>query len=143
MNASNPFQVPAWAAINREQRRRERFKRTVIAIIVVTALLLVGLLIEGCKSERASMSTPAAPTSNVPVVSSLSTLPTTPPAKPVATDNQALNVRPPLNLYIVKSGDTLTRIARTYGTTVKAIEAANDLNGDRIVVGLKLKIPEA
>jgi peptidoglycan endopeptidase LytE len=46
-------------------------------------------------------------------------------------------------VYIVKSGDTLTRIARTYGTTVKAIEAANDLNGDRIVVGLKLKIPEA
>jgi len=143
MNASNPFQVPAWAEINREQRRRERFKKTVIAIIVVTTLLLVGLLIEGCKSERASMSTSAAPASNVPEVSSIPTLPTTPPAKPVRTDTPTVDASHPINLYVVKSGDTLTRIARTYGTTVKAIEAANDLNGDRIVVGLKLKIPEA
>lgn len=143
MSASNPFQLPAWAAINHEHRRRERFKKTVIAIIIVTALLLVGLLIEGCKSERASMSTPAEPTSNVPEVSSIPALPTTPPAKPVATATPALNASHPINLYVVKSGDTLTRIARTHGTTVKAIEAANDLNGDRIVVGLKLKIPEA
>jgi len=43
--------------------------------------------------------------------------------------------------YTVKSGDTLTRIAKTQGATVKAIKAANNLTTDRIKVGQKLKIP--
>ena len=44
--------------------------------------------------------------------------------------------------YVVKSGDTLNRIARAHGTTVKAIKMANGLTGDHIVVGHSLKIPE-
>jgi LysM domain len=137
MNTSNPFQIPTWVEINREQRRRERFKKTVIAIIVVTTLLLVGLLIEGCKSERAALSTPATPVSPTPIVS------TTLPAHPVTTANPATDTSRSMTFYVVKSGDTLSRIAKAYGTTVKAIEAANGLNGDRIVVGTKLTIPEA
>jgi LysM repeat protein len=43
--------------------------------------------------------------------------------------------------YVVKSGDTLTRIAKTHGTTVKAIEAENNLSTTKIHVGQKLKIP--
>ncbi len=43
--------------------------------------------------------------------------------------------------YTVKSGDTLTKIAKTHGTTVKAIEAANNLTTDHIKVGQKLNIP--
>lgn len=44
-------------------------------------------------------------------------------------------------IYIVKSGDTLSRIARHFGTTVKAIESENNLLTTRIKVGQKLKIP--
>lgn len=44
-------------------------------------------------------------------------------------------------IYVVKSGDTLTRIARRYGTTVKAIQEANSLTTTRIIVGRKLRIP--
>jgi len=44
-------------------------------------------------------------------------------------------------LYTVKSGDTLTTIARNFGTTIKAIRSANDLKTDSIKVGQKLKIP--
>jgi len=44
-------------------------------------------------------------------------------------------------IYIVKSGDTLTRIASRHGTTVKALRAANNLTTDRIKVGDKLVIP--
>ncbi len=44
-------------------------------------------------------------------------------------------------IYIVKSGDTLSRIARHYGTTVKAIESENGLSTTHIKVGQKLKIP--
>ena len=44
-------------------------------------------------------------------------------------------------IYTVKSGDNLTKIARQFGTTVKALRAANGLKTDSIKVGQKLKIP--
>jgi LysM repeat protein len=44
-------------------------------------------------------------------------------------------------VYVVKSGDTLIRIAHTHGTTVKALEAANNLSTTKIKVGEKLTIP--
>jgi LysM repeat protein len=43
--------------------------------------------------------------------------------------------------YTVISGDSLTKIAKAHGTTVKAIEAANGLTTTKIKVGQKLKIP--
>jgi LysM repeat protein len=43
--------------------------------------------------------------------------------------------------YVVKSGDTLTKIAKQFGTTVKAVETENNLSTTRIKVGQKLKIP--
>jgi LysM repeat protein len=43
--------------------------------------------------------------------------------------------------YTVKSGDTLTKIAKQYGTTVKALESENNLSTTKIKVGEKLKIP--
>jgi LysM repeat protein len=45
--------------------------------------------------------------------------------------------------YTVKSGDTLGRIAKSHGTTVKALKLANGLTSDRIVVGATLKIPSS
>jgi LysM repeat protein len=42
--------------------------------------------------------------------------------------------------YVVKSGDTLMKIAKSHGTTVKAIESANNLSTTKIKVGQKLKI---
>jgi LysM repeat protein len=44
-------------------------------------------------------------------------------------------------IYTVKSGDTLIKIAAQFGTTPKAIRTANDLKTDSIKVGQKLKIP--
>lgn len=43
--------------------------------------------------------------------------------------------------YTVKSGDTLSKIATDFHTTVKAIQTANGLTDTRIKVGQKLKIP--
>lgn len=45
------------------------------------------------------------------------------------------------HVYTVKSGDTLTKIAKAHGTTVKAIQKANHLSTTAIKVGKKLKIP--
>lgn len=43
--------------------------------------------------------------------------------------------------YVVKSGDTLGRLATEFHTTVKAIQSANGLADTKIKVGQKLKIP--
>lgn len=44
-------------------------------------------------------------------------------------------------LYVVKSGDTLSKIATDHGTTIKAIRSANNLTTDKIKVGQKLTLP--
>jgi LysM repeat protein len=44
-------------------------------------------------------------------------------------------------LYTVKSGDALGRIARSHHTTVKAIEALNDMKSSAIRAGQKIKLP--
>jgi LysM repeat protein len=46
-------------------------------------------------------------------------------------------------VHVVKPGETLTRIAKQHGTTPKALRAANNLKGDRVVSGQKLKLPMA
>jgi LysM repeat protein len=67
--------------------------------------------------------------------------PSAPAANPVASpapDEQ----RGASQVYTVKSGDTLSKIASQHGVTIKALRAANSLKTDRIVVGQKLKLPE-
>ena len=44
-------------------------------------------------------------------------------------------------VYVVKSGDSLIKIAGQFGIRVKALRAANTLKTDKIHVGDKLKIP--
>ena len=46
-------------------------------------------------------------------------------------------------VYTVKAGDTLSRIARSHGTTFKKIMALNELRTTSIRVGQKLKLPSA
>jgi nucleoid-associated protein YgaU len=145
MNASNPFQIPAcFQKVDFQQRRRERFKNGFIATVAVMVVLLVGLLIEGCKTEQATSTKASAPPSQVsqPLVVDQRLNPAPQPnfnstARPVAPVSQ------PQTLYVVKSGDTLSRIAKVHGTTVKALKLANGLASDRIIVGAKLKIPTA
>jgi len=43
--------------------------------------------------------------------------------------------------YVVKSGDSLSRIAQRNGTTVKALKETNNLKNDKLVVGQKLVLP--
>jgi LysM repeat protein len=45
------------------------------------------------------------------------------------------------DVYVVKAGDTLGKIAKANATSIKAIRAMNNLKTDRIKVGDKLKMP--
>jgi LysM repeat protein len=46
-------------------------------------------------------------------------------------------------VYVVRRGDSLSKIAREYGTTVRALRSANNLTSDRILVGQKLLVPKS
>jgi peptidoglycan endopeptidase LytE len=46
-------------------------------------------------------------------------------------------------VYVVKTGDTLLKIAKAGATTVNEIKALNGMKTDRIQVGQKLKLPAA
>jgi LysM repeat protein len=59
----------------------------------------------------------------------------------VATPDATVATDTGEEIYKVKSGDTLTKIAKANGTTVKAIESENNLSTTKIKVGQKLKIP--
>ena len=61
-----------------------------------------------------------------------------PPAASVATATVGSGSE---NSYLVKTGDTLGKIAQANGTSVKEIKALNGLTTDRIKVGDKLKLP--
>ncbi len=44
-------------------------------------------------------------------------------------------------VYVVKAGDTLTKVAKAHGVRVKTLREFNKLKSDQIHVGQKLKIP--
>ena len=60
----------------------------------------------------------------------------TPAAKPAAAPRAAVT-----GTYEVKSGDSLSKIARTQGTTVAALQAANpNLNPNKMAIGQKINL---
>lgn len=158
MNTKNPFQIPSCFAEHLEQRRQQRFKKVVVGSASAFAALLVVLLIEGCmteKSKTASETTPAVakspdalPAQQVAAVEPKPTLTvqTKPIAQPAVVPAALKTVTSPVisgpeTLYVVKPGDSLTRIAKLHQTTVKNLKAVNGLNTDTIAVGAKLKLP--
>ena len=164
MSAQNPFQIPTCFKLDIEQRRRERFKKTVLTAVIVSVAVVIGLLIEGCVSEKSqateeqnqstgqnTIQTPAQPepAASQPVQQSVTqvSLPVQPcPVATVPKQTAAPADSPHTTgaaVYLVKSGDTLSHIAKTYHTTIKAIKEANSLATDRLSVGEKLKIPTA
>jgi len=166
MSTPNPF-IPAGSLIAEGQRRnRTQFKVGVYAVLAAHTMLLLGLLIQGCRSDQSAN---AASGDNlaalVPAPTNTAAVTRTPPeplgigaAPKMATPVPASvpidipPVFPPTPVltgpvssgeshYAVKAGDTLSRIARARGTTIKAIRTANHLTDERLAVGQKLIIP--
>ena len=68
---------------------------------------------------------------------SLTPPPPTPRTQPVIPAPAAITS----TIYVIKSGDTLTKIAKLHSTTVNAIRVAGELQSDRIAVGQKIRLP--
>jgi nucleoid-associated protein YgaU len=165
---SNPFSNFASPIVDLNRKRRQRFKVGVTAGLVIAGTLLLGMLIQGCHSEQLCVGGPkqpaaelSGPPANLATVAELKPHTNVPPFS--AAKQFSPNAGPATNvpaaapctmrpaekpaaagtIYAVKSGDTLLRIAKAHGTTVRALKAANDLQSDRLVVGEPLKIPAA
>ncbi len=76
---------------------------------------------------------------SVPVATSKVSAPKTvaPKASPTYTASEKDTT------YVVKSGDSLSVIAYRHGIKTASLRAANNIKGDKIVVGQKLKVPGA
>jgi LysM repeat protein len=143
MNNPNPF-VPKGSLLEEQSKRRSRMKLGVFCVIAVSVTGLMAMLIQGCKRETetadntenstppvdtnnlaADTNTPPMEASNPPVVAPV-------PEEPATTE------------YVVVKGDTLGKIARKNGVTLKALEAANPgVVPTRLKVGQKISIPAA
>jgi len=167
MNTTNPFQVPTCLQrADLQLRRRERFRRGVVVAVAAVVSLLVVLLIEGCMSQHASTSNANMPAVNGQQSDSAPVAAPKPAATPVVPHGfvgpkvaptlvnapasaamPAIAIAPvtakSVSAYVVKTGDTLGRIARQHHISVKALKAANNLDTDNIAVGATLKLPAA
>jgi LysM repeat protein len=68
-------------------------------------------------------------------------VPTGSPSTTSTTGNNTTSANGGGKTYTVKSGDTLTKIARRHGITINQLSEANNLRTSRVNVGQKLKIP--
>ena len=66
----------------------------------------------------------------------------TPKPKPKPTPKPKPKPKPTVTRYTVKKGDTLSAIARRYGSSVSAIQRANGISGSLIHPGKSLVIPK-
>ena len=158
MNNPNPF-VPQGSLLEQQSQRRFRLKFAVGCVLTVSVAGLVVMLIQGCKREKpvddlnpptlADASTNAAPVdTNTPAleptnVTAVLPPPTNPPAavtpppvEPVAPAAAAGSE------YTVAKGDSLAKIAKKNGVTLKALQAANPgVVPTKLKIGQKLVIP--
>jgi len=96
----------------------------------------------------ASVPTTPAPVSHGPVITPPETTvkPTPAPTSPLAmnpamTPEASAPIAPNGTPYVVKSGDSLAKIARLNHTTVAKLKTANSLASDKLHIGQKMVIP--
>jgi LysM repeat protein len=168
MNNPNPF-VPKGSLLEQQSVRRSRLKITVGCVLALSVCALVAMLIEGCKREAPSdqttpppdLTSQAAPDTNlpppeigsnsapmmatVPSNASPQQLPAIPMPPQQLTPQQQITPEVPAGAagtYEVVAGDTLGKIAKAHGVTLKALENANPgVDPKKLHVKQKLNIP--
>jgi len=164
MNNPNPF-VPQGSLLEQQSQRRFRLKLAVSCVLTVCVGSLAVMLIQGCKREQptdngqtapppdlsASNSLPAGNammppdnSSNALAAAQSNAVPTPPPVPvPVTPPPVPAPVEPAAGSeYVVVQGDSLAKIAKAQGVTLKALEAANPgVDPKKLKITQKLVIP--
>ncbi len=149
MNNPNPF-VPQGSLLEQKNKTRSRVKVAVFCVVAINVLGLTALLMQGCKREQTEAENnqptvdtnlpPAVETNLAPAVAT--NPPPTPP--PMVTPTPPQVPENAVTEYIVVQGDSFSKIAKKFGVTVKAVEAANPgVEPTKLKVGQKLSIPAA
>ena len=146
MTSPNPI-VPQGSLLEQQSKRRSRLKFAVFCVLAVSITGLTAMLIQGCKREQSETENQPSTTidtnetavsTNLPSPVEASNPPVQPPtavAPPAATESAGTE-------YVVVKGDSLWKIGKKNGVTIKAIEAANPgIDPAKLKVGQKLSIP--
>jgi LysM repeat protein len=145
MNNPNPF-VPQGSVLE-QNKRRSRMKLAVFCVLAVSVCGLTAMLIQGCKREQSADTVPPVDTNNYAADTNLPPVSTNLP--PVSTNLPPV-VAPVAPVvpeateteYVIVKGDTLAKIAKKNGVTLKALEAANPgVVPTKLKVGQKLTLP--
>jgi LysM repeat protein len=146
MNNTNPF-VPQGSVLE-QNKRRSRMKIAVFCVLAVGVCGLTAMLIQGCKREQSADITPPVDTNTFAADTNLPPVSTNPPVMlPPAETNLPPVVAPVVpeasgTEYVVVKGDTLGKIAKKNGVTLKMLEAANPgVVPTKLKVGQKLTLP--
>ena len=148
MNSPNPF-VPQGSLLEQQSKRRSRLKFAVFCVLAVGVTSLTAMLIQGCKREQneAENQPPPMETNDMAGTNLPSPVEATnPPVQPLpaVTAPPVAPAAPAESEYVVVKGDSLWKIAKKSGVSIKAIEAANPgVDSARLKVGQKLVIPAA
>jgi LysM repeat protein len=142
MNNPNPF-VPQGSLLEQQSKRRSRLKLAVFCVLAVGVAGLSAMLIQGCKREQPAEGDNSTPTidTNTPAITDTNapTIDTNAPVVPPVMTNAVVTPPPTAagTTYTVVQGDTLAKIAKKNGVTLKALEDANPG-----VIPTKLKIKQ-
>jgi LysM repeat protein len=146
MNNPNPF-LPQGSVLE-QNKRRSRMKLFVFCVLAVSVCGLTAMLIQGCKREQSTENLPPVETNNYVMDTNPPPVSTNPPVvmPPIETNPPVVVVPPPISQpgteYVIAKGDTLAKIAKKNGVTLKALEAANpNVQPTKLKVGQKLTIP--
>ena len=159
MTNPNPF-VPKGSLLEQSSQRRSRLKLAVFCVLAVSVTGLTAMLIQGCKREKpadentfnppsfavdTNVPPPAVDTNAPPptVQSNTVSVPPPMPPTPVPPVPPAEPAAPAAGSeYVVVQGDTLGKIAKKTGVTLKALEAANPgVDSKKLKIKQKLVIP--
>jgi LysM repeat protein len=163
MNPPSPL-VPQ-GSFERHSKGKSTVRIAIFTIVSIHAVFFAGLLMQGCRRDEGKTplkiaeplpdqnTLPPIDTNSYPFTPEVTQVPTpvpiTPSPAPTATEfTPAPLVIPPVEppaetkSHTIVKGDTLTKLAAAYGTTVGAISQANpDLNPSKLRPGQKVQIP--
>ncbi len=154
MNSPSPL-VPQGSNLEQQNQARSTLKVKIFCALGVNVVVLLVLLMQGCKREQ-----PTTPTELSPLVTDTNPPPVdmsdtnaayvaatnatvTPPSSPVA-EPAAPTPAPAAaaSEYAILKGDTFSTIAPKFGVSVKALQAANPtVDASKLQIGKKIVIP--